>query len=49
MLQNALARSQQSDLSPGNVEDAGAVRINRDQNGLIEGENFITEIKHPGL
>ena len=32
-----------------NVEDRGAVRINRDQNGLVEGENLITEIKHPGL
>src|SRR5262245_41858259 len=32
-----------------NVEDGGAVRINRDQNGLIKRENLIAEIKHPGL
>src|SRR6516162_11403245 len=32
-----------------NVEDRGAVRINRNQNGLSKRDNLIAEIKHPGL
>jgi hypothetical protein len=31
------------------VEDGGALRINRDHNGLVESENLIAEIKHPCL
>ena len=31
------------------VEDRRASRINRDQNGRVDGENLIAEIKHPGL